>query len=163
MRVSYRLRVFLILSVVLAAAMVAWSSYRYASHAEDREAFEASVERLKIQKTRIDSLEARVNVLDAEVDRDKERLEAAKERIAHYERRAVAGRLPTPDYRRYREAIDHHNDVVAEHNEDLAAVNAAYDEYEALVTRHNALIDSVNEMQRKAVEEGYELPAVELP
>ncbi|MBW3660616.1 MAG: hypothetical protein KY397_03165 [Gemmatimonadetes bacterium] len=162
MRISYKLRIFLLLSLVLVVTSVGWSVWRYASHAEEREAYEATIERLRTQKGQIDSLEAVIGRLREDVQAEKARLEGAGERIGHYERRAVGGRLPTPQYRRYRESIDRHNEIVSRHNATLGRVNALYDEYADLVSRHNTLIDSANAMQRRAVEKGYQLPAAEL-
>lgn len=162
MRISYKLRVFLLLSLVVLTASVGWSVWRYASHAEEREAWDRTVDRLRAQKAGIDSLQALIDDLGAEVETEKQRLDAAGERIGHYERRAVGGRLPTPQFQGYEASIEHHNEVVERHNESLARMRELYAEYAALVDRHNALIDSANVMQRRAVEEGYQLPAAEL-
>lgn len=143
-------------------ASVGWSIWRYASHAEEREAWEETVERLEAQKARIDSLEGLIERVGADVEADRERLESASERIGHYERRAVGGRLPTPQFDRYQASIERHNEIVERHNETLARQQRLYAEYAGLVDRHNALIDSANAMQRQAVEEGYQLPAAEL-
>ncbi|MDX1661488.1 MAG: hypothetical protein R3326_06835 [Gemmatimonadota bacterium] len=162
MRLSYKLRVFLMLSLGLVVFAAAWSVWRYASHAEEREAWEETVERLEAQKTRIDSLSTAIAEMDLDLEEEKERLAAASERIGHYERRADGGRLPTPQFQRYEASIERHNEIVERHNERLARLQEIYEEYAALVDRHNALIDTANAMQRRAVEEGYQLPAAEL-
>lgn len=162
MRISYKLRIFLLLSLLLLVATVGWSVWRYASHAEEREAWERTVHRLRAQKAGIDSLQTLMDDMGEEVETEKERLDAASERIGHYERRAVGGRLPTPQFQRYEASIERHNAIVESHNESLARMQELYAEYEVLVDRHNALIDSANAMQRRAVEQGYQLPAAEL-
>lgn len=162
MRISYKLRVFLLLSLLLLGASVGWSVWRYASHAEEREAWQEAVDRIAAQKTRIDSLEALIEEIGDEVKADKRRLESASERIGHYERRATGGRLPTPQFQRYQASIERHNQIVVRHNETLARQQELYDEYADLIQRHNALIDTANAMQRRAAEEGYQLPVENL-
>lgn len=158
MRVSYRLRVFLLLSGLVVAASVGWSVWRYASHAGEREAFEDAVGRLADQSSRIDSLEAVMDTLRKGLEADRERLDRAGERIGHFERGAVDGRLPTPQYREYRASIASQNALADRYNHRLARLQSIYAGYSALIDRHNALVDSANAMQRKAVEEGYQLP-----
>lgn len=161
-KLGYRLRVFLVLSLLLAAASVAWSVFRWESHAPAREAWERVTSSLRAQKVQIDSLEAAIEAARGRVDEDKSRLESIGRRIGHYEGRAVNGRLPTPQYRAYRTEIERHNEVVERHNVELAALQALYRRYSALVDLHNALVDSANALQDRAVEEGIQLPEADL-
>lgn len=162
MRISYRLRVFLLLTGALVLGLAAWSLYRYTTHAPQREAWAAVTNRLGAQAARIDSLAAAVDSLETEVDAGRESLESIGERIGHYERRASGGTLPTPQYRRYMRAIEAHNEVVERHNHDVSELKRVYARYSALVDSHNALIDSANSLQRTAAQEGYRLPRTDL-
>ncbi|MDX1622379.1 MAG: hypothetical protein R3199_00130 [Gemmatimonadota bacterium] len=160
--ISYRLRVFLLLTAALVVALVGWSLWRWRARAPQRDAWERITERIAVQGTRIDSLEGSIAALEDTVAAERERLESIGERIGHYEGSAVDDRLPTPEYRRYRSAIERHNEVVERHNEDLARLHEVYDRYSALVDSQNALIDSANALQRRAAEEGFQLPEAEL-
>lgn len=162
MRISYRLRVFLLLTGALVLGLVAWSFYRYTTHAPQREAWAAVTDRLGVQAARIDSLAAAVDSLETKVEAGRESLESIGERIRHYERRASGGTLPTPQYRRYMREIEAHNEVVERHNQDVSELQRVYARYSVLVDSHNALIDSANALQRAAAQEGYQLPRAEV-
>ena len=154
----YRLKVFLLLSSMLTVFVLSWQLWRHQSHADEREAWEATTRLLDAQQSRIDSLEAVLAGFDARVAKGKNDLTSIQRRLAHYENRATGGRLPTPQYREYMRAIDAHNALVARHNETLARMQRIYADYAALIDRHNALVDTANAMQRRAVQEGYALP-----
>lgn len=157
---SYRLKVFVLLTGTMIVVVFGWSLWRHASGAEAREAWVAVNDSLRAQETRVDSLKSAVDELQERVDEGKRRLDRLGERIAQYERSAERGRLPTPRFDAYRRAIDRHNAFVSEHNERVMRLQDVYAEYSRLVDRHNALIDSANRIQRTAVEEGVQLPRV---
>lgn len=158
---SYRLKVFVLLTAGMIVVVLGWSLWRHASGTEAREAWVVVNDSLRVQKTRIDSLKRTVDELQNRVDEGKRRLDRLGERIAQYERTARRGRLPTPRFDAYERTIERHNDVVAEHNERAMRLQDVYAEYSRLVDRHNALIDSANRIQRAAVEEGVQLPRTE--
>lgn len=162
MRVSYRLRIFLLLTLLFAGTSVAWSLIRWETHAPEREAWASVSAAMTRQKARIDSLEAEIGALQDRVGQERAEMEGSSRRIGHYEGGARNGRLPTPRYRAYMGEIDRHNEIVQRHNEDVVELQAIYQEYSELVDLHNALIDSANSMQRRAAEEGYQLPEPEI-
>lgn len=159
---GYRLRVYLVLTSILAAAAISWELLRHESHGEEHEAWRAVTDTLRAQQGRIDSLEAALLRLDTQVDRHKRNLAAGQERLGHFERTAVGGRLPAPRYKEYLRAIEAHNEEVERHNAALAEMHTLYALYSALVDTHNALIDGANAMQRRATQEGYALPEADL-
>ena len=162
MRLPYRLRVFLLLSGIFAAAAVAWSLVRWETHAPHREAWEAVTSTLGARRLAIRSLEAAIDSLQTAVEADQGDLASISRRIGHYESQSRGGRLPTPQYRAYMAAIERHNEVVQRHNRGIAGLGELYAEYSGLVDEQNALIDSANAMQRRAAQEGYQLPAARL-
>jgi hypothetical protein len=110
-----------------------------------------------MQSARIDSIAQLIERVQNELNAQKRTIRSASERLSHVERQAVGGRLPEADYRRYLGEIDRHNDAVDAHNLLLAELRRVQDEYSALVEAHNALADSANELQRRAVQEGVQL------
>lgn len=161
-RLPYRLKVFLGLTALFAAASVAWSLVRWESHAPEREAWEAVTSTLGAGRLRIDALESAIDSLQAAVEADQGDLQTISRRIAHYESSARGGRLPTPQHRAYMTEIERHNRVVERHNRGIAELGELYAEYSGRVDTQNALIDSANAMQRQAAEEGYQLPEARL-
>jgi len=156
----YRFRVFLLLTGTLLIATVGWSLWRHASGAEAREAWVEVNRSLDIGRTRIDSLKGAIATLQTEVDDDKVRMARLGERIARYERSALRGRLGGSQRDAYERTIDRHNEIVAAHNRRVERLQEVYGEYSRLVDRHNAMVDSANRIQRRAVEEGIQLPRV---
>ena len=154
----YRLKVFLLLSTGFTVLVLGWQWWRHGTHADEREAWEATTRLLDAQQGRIDSLEAVLAELDARVTKGKQDLASIQRRLAHYERRASGGRLPTPQYREYMRAIESHNALVTRHNENLTRMQRIYADYSALIERHNVTVESANDMQRRAIQEGYALP-----
>jgi hypothetical protein len=158
----YRLKIFLALTSLLVAAVVAWQVIRDRGQADERAAWAVVVDSMGSQRARIDSLEAVLADFDRRVDEDKRQLDGAALRVRHYESRADEGRLPTPQYREYSRAIESHNGLVQRYNATLAEMQRTYAAYSALVDSHNAFVDSANAMQRRATQEGYALPSEEL-
>lgn len=163
MRVSYRLRVFLLLTLTFAGASVAWSLIRWEAHAPQRQAWADLTSTLRGHQAAIDSLEAGIATLREQVEAERAGMASSARRIGHYEGGATNGRLPSPRYRAYMAEIERHNQVVGRHNQVVGRLQAMYGEYSNLVDSHNALVDSANSMQRRAAEEGYALPDPELP
>jgi hypothetical protein len=156
-RATRQFRVFLALTGLLALAFVAWGWVRWRGHAPEREAWTAIQADLGTQSARIDSLKRVLAGMDLELDRAKRDLTAAGERLGHWQRQAVGGRLPTPQHRQYLRDIDRYNEAVDTHNQRLAVMQGTYAEYSALVDTHNVLVDSANALQRRAVQEGIQL------
>jgi len=156
----YRFRVFLLLTGTLLIATVGWSLWRHASGAEAREAWVEVNRSLDTGRARIDSLKGVIETLQTEVDDDKVRMARLGERIARYERSALRGRLGGSQREAYERTIDRHNEIVAAHNQRVGRLQDVYGEYSRLVDRHNAMVDSANRIQRRAVEEGIQLPRV---
>jgi hypothetical protein len=156
-RATRQFRVFLALTGLLALAFVAWGWVRWRGQAPERAAWTAIQSDLGTQSARIDSLKRALAGMDGELDRAKRGLTAAGERLGHWKRLAVGGRLPTPQHRQYLRDIDRYNEAVETHNERLAIMQRTYDEYSALVDTHNVLVDSANALQRRAVQEGIQL------
>ena len=157
MRTTRQFRVFLLLTAGVAIAFFAWGWLRWRGHAPERTAWAAVQVDLEAQSARIDSLKRVLAVMDRELSGSKRAVSGAGERLGHFERQAVDGRLPTAEHRRYLREIDRHNDAVAAHNAALSAMQRVYAEYSALVDTHNALVDSANVLQRRAVQEGIQL------
>ncbi|HYO46235.1 MAG TPA: hypothetical protein VEY33_06050 [Gemmatimonadota bacterium] len=159
MRTTRQFRVFLVLTAALVLAFLAWAWIRWRGDAPERAAW-ASVERdLEAQSARIDSLKRVLAVMDDQVADSKREIASAGERLGHWGRQAVDGKLPSAEHRQYLREIDRHNGAVAEHNVELAALQRVYTEYSALVDVHNVLVDSANALQRRAVQEGIQLSA----
>lgn len=163
MRMSYRLRVFLLFTLTFAGASVAWSLIRWEAHAPQRQAWADLASTLRAQRAAIDSLEAGIATLQAGVEEARAGMVSSARRLGHYGGGAADGRLPSPRYRAYMAEIERHNGVVGRHNEGVGRLQEMYGEYSDLVDRHNVLVDSANSMQRRAAEEGYALPDPELP
>lgn len=161
MRTSRQFRVFLLLTACLVVAALAWGWLRWRGQAPEREAWTSVMDEIEIGGARIDSLKQVLDVLDEQLDADKRVLAGAGERLGHWERQAVEGKLPTPQHRQYLREIDRHNAAVGAHNADLAQMQRVYAEYSALVDTHNTLVDSANGLQRKAVQEGIQLAVPE--
>ncbi|HUP00275.1 MAG TPA: hypothetical protein VM737_01980 [Gemmatimonadota bacterium] len=158
MRLDRRFTVFLLLTLSLVALAAAWSVYRHRSHATEREAWRVITAEIGTGRGRIDSLESVLARLDARVEEEKDRLAGAAARISHYEGQSVRGRLPTPAYREYLASIDRHNRVVESYNAALVEQRRVYADYSILIDAFNARVDSANQLQRTAVEQGIQLP-----
>lgn len=154
----YRLKVFLLLTGALAAAILAWQLLRDRGYADEREAWAAVRDSVALGQARIDSLEVLLDVLDARAAAEERAVRGARERIGHFGRGAEAGTLPPAQHREYEHAIATHNASVNRYNAALAEVQRVYREYSALVDAHNVVVDSANAMQRRATQEGYVLP-----
>ncbi len=157
MRTTRQFRVFLVLSGALAIAFLAWGWIRWRGQAPERAAWASVQNDLGGQSARIDSLKRVLAVMDDQVDDSRREVASAGERLGHWGRQAVDGKLPSADHRQYLREIDRHNEAVAAHNAELATMQRVYAEYSALVDTHNALVDSANELQRRAVQEGIQL------
>ena len=157
MRTTPQFRGFLLLSAVLVLGLVAWAWARWRGAAPDREAWASIQTDLGAQSARIDSLRAFLAVMDDRVAHSKREAASARERLGHWGRQAVAGRLPAAEHRQYLREIDRHNEAVSAHNSQLAEMQRVYAEYSALVDEHNVLVDSANQLQRRAVQEGVQL------
>lgn len=158
---SYRIRIFAVLTGTMVVLVLGWTLWRHASGAEAREAWVAVHDSLQNQKVRIDSLETVVDTMRQRVDEGKRRIDRLGERIAQYERNARRGRLPTPRFEAYERTIERHNEVVSDHNRRVRRLQEIYGRYSRLVDRHNAWIDSANRIRRAAVDEGIQLPRAE--
>jgi hypothetical protein len=156
-RTTPQFRGFLLLSAVLALGFVLWTWVRWRGEAPDREAWASIQADLGAQSGRIDSLRALLSVMENRVADSKREATSARERIGHWGRQAVAGRLPAAEHRRYLREIDRHDEAVSAHNFQLAEIQRVYAEYSALVDEHNVLVDSANQLQRRAVQEGVQL------
>ena len=161
MRTTRQFRVFLVAAGLLVLASAAWSWLRWRAEAPERSAWAAVQSDLDAQSARIDSVAQLLGRLRSDLDAQKRAIRSASERLSHAGRQAVGGRLPQADHRRYLAEIDRHNDAVDAHNAMLAELRRVQDEYSALVEVHNALVDSANELQRNAVQEGIQLQASE--
>lgn len=153
---------FLLLSSLLVLGTLGLRFYRYWASAPEREAWAAITDRLRAEKSDIDSLEAELAEGRRRVAAHRARLDSLEESLAAFERRAVDGRLPRPQHQAYLTVIEAQNEAAAAHNAALADVQAAYEVYTGLVRDHNAVIDSANDLRRKADEEGIRLEDVEL-
>lgn len=161
MRIPRRTRIFALLTLGLVVAGFGYSFWRHQSHAAERHAWTELTGRIAVHRTRIDSIEGVLAAGESRVDQARDRLGRMNARIEHYESRAVDGRLPGPDYRRYLTEIERQNALVERHNSRLAELQRTYAEYSTIVDEFNALVDSANTLQRRAVEEGFDLPATE--
>ncbi|HET7692954.1 MAG TPA: hypothetical protein VFM44_07710 [Gemmatimonadota bacterium] len=148
---------FLVLSAILALGSIAWGWVRWRGQAPERSAWASVSDDLEMQSARIDSLKLVLTRMDQELDASKRAIASAGERLGHLGREAVDGRLPEAEHRTYIREIDRHNEAVSMHNVELAEIRRVYAEYSALVETHNALVDSANELQRRAVQEGIQL------
>lgn len=157
MRTTPQFRVFLAVAGLLVVGSVAWSWVRWRSHAPERSAWTKIQEDLGAQSARIDSIAQVLDRMQDDLDAQKRAIRSASERLSHVGRLAVGGRLRQADHRRYLQEIDRHNDAVDAHNVMLAELRRTQNEYSALVDVHNALVDSANELQRRAVQEGIQL------
>lgn len=157
MRATPQFRVFLVATALLVVGGTVCSWVRWRAHAPERSAWAAVQSDLNVQSARIDSVGRLLDRLQADLEAQKRAIRSASERLSHAGRQAVGGRLPQPDYRRYLEEIDRHNDAVDAHNALLAKLGRVRDEYASLVEVHNVLVDSANELQRRAVQEGIQL------
>ena len=161
MRFDTRFKVFLALTLSLVVVAAGWSIVRYRSHAEEREAWSAVTEEIERGRRRIDSLESALARLGARVDDEKRRLDGAAARIAHYEGQARRGRLPTPAYREYLRSIERHNEIVQSYNAAVVERRRVYTDYSIVIDRLNARVDSANQLQRAAVQQGIQLPVID--
>ena len=157
MRTTPQFRAFLAVAGLFVVASAAWSWVRWRSHAPERSAWVEIQDDLGAQSARIDSIEDELDRIQDDLDGQKRAIRSASERLSHAGRLAVDGRLPQPDHRRYLEEIGRHNDAVDAHNVLLAELRRVQHEYSALVETHNALVDSANELQRRAVQQGVQL------
>lgn len=153
---------FALLTLILVAGALGWSLYQQRALAPQRQAWIELTDRLRVEKSRIDSLEAVMAQGRRRVAEHRARLDSLERRIAAFERRAVDGRLPRLQHQAYLDVIEEQNEVAAAHNAALADVQAVYDDYAGLVRAHNAVIDSANRLRRAAAEEGIRLEDVEL-
>lgn len=153
---------FLVLSAILALGSIAWGWVRWRGQAPERSAWASVSDDLEMQSARIDSLKLVLTRMDQELDASKRAIASAGERLGHLGREAVDGRLPEAEHRTYLREIDRHNDAVDAHNVMLAELQRIQGEYSALVDVHNALVDSANELQRHAVQEGIQLAEPEV-
>ena len=154
---TQQFRVFLIVSGVAVLVSIGWAWFRWRSAAPERAAW-ASVQRdLEIQSARIDSLKQVLARMEATLAADKRAIASAGERLGHWERQSANGGMPANDYRRYEREIERHNAAVESHNLELAAIRRTWAEYSTTVDAYNALADSANELQRRAVQEGIQL------
>lgn len=157
MRTTRQFRVFLLLTAGLTVAFFAWAWLRWHGHGPERTAWASIQDDLGAQSSRIDSLKQILSGMDRRLADSKRDVASAGERLGHWERQAVRGRLPSREHRQYLREIDRHNEAVDAHNAALAAMQRVYAEYSALVDTHNALVDSANILQRRAVQEGIQL------
>ena len=97
-----------------------------------------------MQAAQIDSLQEVLADLEGKVSVSRREISSARERLGHSGRQAVDGRLPSAEHRQYMREIDRHNEAVAKHNTELAALQRIYTKYTAVVEAHNALVDSAN-------------------
>jgi len=160
-RTTRQFRVFVVLTAALVIGFMALRWVRWRGQGPEREAWAAVRGEIEAGSTRIDSLKQVLARLDSRLEADKRALASAGERLGHWERQAVGGRLPTPEHRQYLREIERHNEAVSTHNAVLAEMQVVYAEYSALVDTHNALVDSANELQRRAVQEGIQLAVPE--
>lgn len=156
------LAAFVVLTLLLVLGTLGWSVYRDRVTAPQREAWAAITDRLRAEKSHIDSLEAVLAEGRQRVSRHRARLDRLEDSLAAIERRAVDGRLPRPQHRVYLAVIEAQNEIAAEHNEVLAEVQSTYEDYAGFVRAHNAVIDSANRLRRAAAEEGIRLEEVQL-
>ena len=159
MRTTRQFRVFLVLSAILALGSIAWGWARWRGQAPERSAWAAVSRDLEVQSARIDSLKQVLADMEGRVSASRREISSAEERLGHWGRQASDGRLPAAEHRLYLREIDRHNEAVANHEVEFAALQQVYAEYSALVDTHNALVDSANELQRRAVQEGIQLSA----
>lgn len=159
MNLSRQFRVFLLLTASLAVAFLAWGWVRWRGHAPERTAWTSIQDDLGSQSARIDSLKRVIAVMDDRVADSKREIASAGERLGHWGRQGVDGKLPSAEHRQYMREIDRHNEAVTRHNAELASMQRVYAEYSALVDTHNVLVDSANVLQRRAVQEGIQLSA----
>ncbi|MGH7556574.1 MAG: hypothetical protein ACREMD_02090 [Gemmatimonadota bacterium] len=153
---------FLLLTSLLVLGTLGWRFYRYQASAPEREAWAAITDRLRVEKSHIDSLESELTEGRQRVAAHRARLDSLEGGLAAFEERAVDGRLPRPQHQAYMTVIEAQNEAAAAHNEALAEVQSVYEVYAGLVRAHNAVIDSANRLRRAAVEEGIRLEEVEL-
>lgn len=161
MRITRQFRIFLLLTLALACAALALRWVLWRGQAPERAAWTALQREIGAASTRIDSLKLLLADLDARLEVDKRALASAGERLRLWERQAVGGTLPAREHRQYLREIERHNEAVSAHNGVLSEMRRVYAEYSALVDTHNVLVDSANALQRRAVQEGIQLPAPE--
>jgi hypothetical protein len=160
-RTTRQFRVFVVLTAMLVLAFLALGWVRWRGQAPEREAWAAIQGEIAVGAIRIDSLKQVLARMDDRLTREKRALASASERLRHWERQAVGGRLPTPQHRQYLGEIDRHNEAVSAHNAVLVEMQRVYARYSALVDTHNARVDSANVLQRRAVQEGIQLAVPE--
>ena len=157
MRTTRQFRVFLALTAILALGFVTWGWVRWRGQAPERSAWAAVQDDLGSQATRIDSLKQLLARMETAIDADRQAIASAGERIGHLGRQAVDGRLREADHRRYLQEVERHDEAVASHNQELAALQRTWAEYSSSVDAYNVLVDSANALQRRAVQEGIQL------
>lgn len=157
MRTTRQFRGFLLLSAVVSLGLVGWSWARWRGEAPDRDAWASIQADLGAQSAHLDSLRALLTVWEDRAAQSKREAASARERLGHWGRQAVAGRLSAAEHRQYLREIDRHNEAVSAHNAQLSEMQRVYAEYSALVDAHNVLVDSANQLQRRAVQEGIQL------
>jgi hypothetical protein len=151
--------VFLVLSAALALGSIAWGWVRWRGQAPERSAWAAIQSDLRTQSARIDSLKQFIARKEGKVAAEKHAIASASERLGHLGRQAVDGRLPEADHGRYLQEVDRHDEAVASHNRELAALQRAWVDYSSSVDGYNVLVDSANILQRRAVQKGIQLSA----
>jgi hypothetical protein len=151
--------VFLVLSAIVALGSIAWGWVRWRGQAPERSAWASVSDDLEMQSAKIDSLKRVLADMEGRVSVSKREISSAGERLGHWGRQAVDGKLPAAEHRLYLREIDRHNEAVAKHNAEIAGLDRVHAEYTALVETHNALVDSANELQQRAVQEGIQLTA----
>jgi hypothetical protein len=157
LKTTRQFRVFLLLTAILALGLVAWAWARWRIEAPQREAWASIQADLGAQSARIDSLKQVLDRMQRELDAAKGVVVSAGERLEHARRQAEGGRLQQTDHRRYLLEIERHNRAVDAHNARLGELRRVHAEYSALVDLHNALVDSANELQRRAIQKGIQL------
>ncbi|MGH7564243.1 MAG: hypothetical protein ACREK5_07450 [Gemmatimonadota bacterium] len=153
---------FLLLTGLLVLGTLGWRFYRYQATAPQREAWAGITDRLRTEKSTIDSLEAELAEGRRRLAAQRVRLDSLEGSLAAFEGRAMDGRLPRPQHQAYMSVIEAQNEAAAAHNEALVEVQSIYEVYAGLVRGHNAVIDSANCLRRVAAEEGIRLEDVEL-
>ena len=153
---------FALLTLLFVLALSGAYFYDYRSKAPWRDGWAKLTDRLRVEKSSIDSLQAEVESGERRVAAHRSRLDSLEARLAAYERRAVAGRLPRPEHQGYLEVIEAQNTAAGAHNEALAKVRTVYERYASLVRAHNMVIDSANRFRRAAATEGVRLEEPEL-
>ena len=125
-------RLFLVVSGVLVLGSIGWAWLRWSRAAPERAAWTAVQRDLEIQSARIDSLKWALSHLETELAADKRAIASAAERLAHIRREAVNGALPEAEHRRYEREVERHDEAVASHNLELAALKRAEQRFDGL-------------------------------